>query len=164
VAGDPRLLLLPVLDHVARLAPIADPNLRPVPADRLDALQERRPESRAPTVEEILGLSQDVSARIKDDPIAGRELLRHMLLDGKVTLTPNEDGSYTAGSMLLWARVAWRTRKPRGGSGPSGASGDPDEVVGIDGCAGPQHDFPDHQNQGVAEVWVPFEESIAIGW
>jgi hypothetical protein len=103
---------------------------------RLDALQERRPDSRAPTVEEILGLSQDVKARIKDDPIAGRELLRYMLLDGKVTLTPNEDGSYTAASMLIWARVAWKTRKPRGGSGPSGASGDSHEVVGNDGCAG----------------------------
>src|SRR5713101_2497201 len=32
------------------------------------------------------------------------------------------------------------------------------------GCAGPQLDFPTQQFQGVAEVWVPFEESIAIGW
>jgi hypothetical protein len=25
-------------------------------------------------------------------------------------------------------------------------------------------DFRAQQDQGVAEVWVPFEESIAIGW
>jgi hypothetical protein len=31
-------------------------------------------------------------------------------------------------------------------------------------CAGPQLDFPDQQFQGVAEVWVPFEEAIVIGW
>jgi hypothetical protein len=35
---------------------------------------------------------------------------------------------------------------------------------GKSGCAGPQLDFPDHKIQGVAEVWVPFEEAIAIGW
>jgi hypothetical protein len=103
---------------------------------KLAALQEQRPDGRAPTVEEIVGLSQDVKARLKDDPIAGRELLRYMLLDGKVTLTPDEDGSYLAASMLIWERVAWKTRKPRGGSGPSGASGASHEVVGNVSCAG----------------------------
>ena len=29
---------------------------------------------------------------------------------------------------------------------------------------GPQLDFPAQQFQGVAEVWVPFEEAIVIGW
>jgi hypothetical protein len=32
------------------------------------------------------------------------------------------------------------------------------------GCAGLQPDFPVQQIQGVADVWVPFEGSIAIGW
>lgn len=32
------------------------------------------------------------------------------------------------------------------------------------GCAGSQLDFPNQQIQGVADAWVPFEESIAIGW
>jgi hypothetical protein len=32
------------------------------------------------------------------------------------------------------------------------------------GCEGPQLDFPVQQIQGVAEVWVPFEGSIAVGW
>jgi hypothetical protein len=31
-------------------------------------------------------------------------------------------------------------------------------------CAGPQLDFPVQQVQGVADAWVPFDESIAIGW
>jgi hypothetical protein len=31
-------------------------------------------------------------------------------------------------------------------------------------CAGSQLDFPAQHIQGVAEVWVPFEESIAVGW
>jgi hypothetical protein len=103
---------------------------------KLDALQEQRPDTRVPTVEEILGLSQDVRARLTDDPIAGRELLRYMLLNGKVTMVPNGDGSYQAESMLIWERIAWKTRKPRGGSGPSGASGASHDVVGNDGCAG----------------------------
>ncbi len=99
---------------------------------KVAALREERPEHRPPTVDEIVSLAQDVRARFKEDPLAARELLRHLLLDGKVTLTPNEDGSYTAASMLIWERLAWKTRKPRGGSGPAGAS----EVVGNDGCAG----------------------------
>jgi hypothetical protein len=32
------------------------------------------------------------------------------------------------------------------------------------GCAGLQLDFPAQQFQGVAEVWVPFEAAIVIGW
>jgi hypothetical protein len=31
-------------------------------------------------------------------------------------------------------------------------------------CAGAQLDFPAQQFQGAAEVWVPFEEAIVIGW
>jgi hypothetical protein len=32
------------------------------------------------------------------------------------------------------------------------------------GCGGPQLDFPVQQIHGVAEVWVPFDEVIAVGW
>jgi hypothetical protein len=31
-------------------------------------------------------------------------------------------------------------------------------------CAGPQLDFPAQRIRGVAEVWVPFEAAIAVGW
>jgi len=40
----------------------------------------------------------------------------------------------------------------------------PDSLVLSFSCAGSQLDFPAQQIQGVAEVWVPFKESIAIGW
>ena len=127
---------------------------------KLAALQEHRPETRAPTVEELVNLAQDVHARLKEDPIAGREMLRNLLGDGMMKMTPNDDGSYEVESSLIWERLTWKTRKPRGGSRPSGAP----EVVGNDGCAGSQLDFPARQIQGVAEVWVPFDEVIAEGW
>jgi hypothetical protein len=31
-------------------------------------------------------------------------------------------------------------------------------------CAGLQLDFPVQQNPVVADVWVPFEGSLAAGW
>jgi hypothetical protein len=99
---------------------------------RLAALQEDRPETRPPTVEELVNLAQDVHARLKEDPIAGREMLRNLLGEGMMKLTPNGDGTYEVESSLIWDRLAWKTRKPRGGSGPAGAP----EVVGNDGCAG----------------------------
>jgi hypothetical protein len=40
----------------------------------------------------------------------------------------------------------------------------PEVSFGAFGCAGAQLDFPAQQFQGVAEVWVPFEEAIVIGW
>lgn len=38
------------------------------------------------------------------------------------------------------------------------------DVERAGGCKGLQLDFPAQQIHGVAEVWVPFEASIAIGW
>jgi hypothetical protein len=40
----------------------------------------------------------------------------------------------------------------------------PPEFRGFFSCAGLQLDFPAQQYQGVAEVWVPFDEVIAVGW
>ena len=31
-------------------------------------------------------------------------------------------------------------------------------------CAGSQPDFPAQQDRGVTDVWVPFEETVAVGW
>ena len=31
-------------------------------------------------------------------------------------------------------------------------------------CAGPQLDFPDPRIAEVSECWVPFDETIAVGW
>lgn len=102
---------------------------------KLAALQEHQPETRPPTVEELVNLAQDVHARLKEDPIAGREMLRNLLGEGMMKLTPNGDGTYDVESSLIWDRLAWKTRKPRRGSGPAGAP----EVVGNDGCAGLYH-------------------------
>lgn len=102
---------------------------------KLDTLaRETTSEPRAPTVEEIVELVRDVEARLKDDPTTAREALRQMLIDGRITMSPNPDGSYNAESMLVFGRIAWRTRKPRSAVA-AGASSD-SSVVGIDGCAG----------------------------
>ena len=79
----------------------------------------------------------DVEARIKDDPTTAREALRQVLIDGRITLTPQPDGSWQATSMLIVGRLTWKTRKPRSG-GPSGASSmiSTTEVVEIVSCAG----------------------------
>lgn len=90
-----------------------------------------------PTVAEIMTYVVDVEARIKDDPTTAREALRQVLINGKITLTPQADGSWQAMSMLIVGRLAWKTRKPRSG-GPSGASSmtSTTEVVEIGSCAG----------------------------
>ena len=97
--------------------------------------------------------------QVKDDPTSAREALRRALQDGKLVMHPQPDGSYVADSMILPLRLGPRTRKPRPGS-PSGAV----EVVGSDGCAGAQLDFPHREFPEVSPCWVPFEGSIAIGW
>jgi hypothetical protein len=85
----------------------------------------------------LVNLAQNVYAHLKEDPIAGREMLRNLLGEGMMKLTPNGDGSYEVESSLIWDRLSWKTRKPRRGSGPAGAP----EVVGNDGCAGPLADL-----------------------
>ena len=77
----------------------------------------------------------DVEARLKEDPMTAREALRRVLLNGKIVMHPQPDGSWQAESALIYGRLAGsRKRKPRNG-GPSGASGS--HIVKIDGCAGP---------------------------
>lgn len=125
------------------------------------AARNARVEPRTPTPAMISSL--DVEARFKDDPTGAREALRQLVAEGAIHMDPQPDGSYRARSFLLPEKLAKKSRKPRGGE-PSGASGVSHEVVGNGSCAGSQLDFPDQRIQGVAEVWVPFEESIAIGW
>jgi hypothetical protein len=90
-----------------------------------------------PTVDEIMSYVVDVEARIKDDPTTAREALRQVLIDGKITLTPQPDGSWEAASMLIVGRLTWKTRNP-GAADPSGASSRTatTEVVEIGSCAG----------------------------
>jgi DNA invertase Pin-like site-specific DNA recombinase len=99
---------------------------------KLDALKTRTVEPRLPTEEEILAYVVDVEARIQDDPTSAREALRRLLLDGKLIMHPQPDGSWRGESAVFPLRLAGRTTKPRSG-GPNGASG---QEVEIGGCAG----------------------------
>ncbi len=85
------------------------------------------------------------------DPVAGREALRHLLGGQPIVLTPHQDGHYVAETRIfpLLPLVSESSGNPRG--------------TGI-GCAGPQLDFPAQQFRELAEVWVPFEKAIVIGW
>lgn len=85
---------------------------------------------RLPTIEEFTKLALDVEARIKSDPTAAREALRRMLADGRLDMEPLPDGTYRAHGVILDVTLPPGSRKPRRGSGPSGASS------GNDGCAG----------------------------
>jgi hypothetical protein len=92
-----------------------------------------------PAVDEIIAQVVDVEARIKGDPTTARDTLRQVLIDGKITLTPQPDGSWQAASMLIMGRLTWKTRKPRTVlARPSGASSmtSTTEVVEIGSCAG----------------------------
>jgi len=107
---------------------------------KLDALKTSTVEPRLPTEDEILAYVVDVETRIKDDPTTAREALRRLLLDGKLVMHPQPDGSWRGESLILPLRLAGgRTRKPRNG-GPSGASEtsttSSGEEVEIGSCAG----------------------------
>jgi hypothetical protein len=81
--------------------------------------------------------------------------LRRLFAGGAVTLTPRGRRVRPRADLLLEAVLREKTSTPaqeRGGRCP--------RVV----ARGPQLDFPVQQIQGVADVWVPFSESIAVGW
>ncbi len=97
---------------------------------RLEAL-DQAPEERVPTVDEILPLVLDVEARVADDPVGARELLRELLLDGKVAMHPQEDGTYRGSSVVFPMNLRWKTRKPR-----SASAAEAFDLVEGGGCAG----------------------------
>ncbi len=99
---------------------------------KLDALAATAAESRLPTEEEILACVLDVEARLRSDPTTAREQLRRVLLNGKLTMTALDAGTWQAASMLLVGRLASKRRKPQSGE-PAGASGtaSTEEVVEI---------------------------------
>jgi hypothetical protein len=86
---------------------------------------------RLPTVDEILALVLDVEARIKEDPVGAREILRQLLLDGRIEMHPQPEGSYVGRSVVFPMNLKWKTRKPRSAA-PTGAS----YVVEDGSCAG----------------------------
>jgi hypothetical protein len=97
---------------------------------RLESL-DHAPEERVPTVDEILPLVLDVEARVGDDPVGARELLRELLLDGKIAMHPQEDGTYRGSSVVFPMHLRWKTRKPRSASAARAF-----DVVEDGGCAG----------------------------
>ena len=103
---------------------------------KLAALASSSDEPRLPTEEEILGYVLDVEARLLSDPTGAREQLRRILIDGKLTMTPLDGGTWQARSMLLVAKLAPKAPKPRRDE-PARASGTATTgVVEIGSCAG----------------------------
>jgi hypothetical protein len=68
-----------------------------------------------------------------------------------IVMTPEVDGPNRRYRATGAFNLAHFLAPPSNGSGKSS-------------CAGPQLDFPVQQVQGFADAWVPFDESIAIGW
>ena len=102
---------------------------------KLDALKTSMVEPRLPTEDEVLAYVVDVEARIKDDPTTAREALRRLLLDGRLVMHPQPDGSWKGESAVFPLRLAGKTPKPRSAS-PTGASGIATDKVEIGRCAG----------------------------
>ena len=102
---------------------------------KLDTLGASSVEPKLPTVEEIAAYVLDIESRLRDEPTTAREALRNVLLDGKITMTPEADGSWSAVSALIVGRLAPGTRKPRNLAG-SGALRTSTEKVEIGRCAG----------------------------
>ena len=106
-----------------------------------------------------MGIVFELEKRLSADTTQAREELRRIFRDGKITLLPQPGGFYVARSEIL--PLVLLTLPP-----PADSSG---EEVGegrypASSCAGAQLGFPAQQFQGIAEVWVPFEEAIVVGW
>ena len=54
-----------------------------------------------PSPDELLDLVFDISRRLTADTTRGREDLRHIFRDGRITLVPQPGGFYIAGSGVL---------------------------------------------------------------
>jgi DNA invertase Pin-like site-specific DNA recombinase len=127
---------------------------------------------RLPSLEETAQRGLMFERMLAENPVAGREEMRKLFENGKVLCRPQPEGFYIAeGTLfplaLFSMRLTVQTPKP-GDSGESpglqGMSRGQEPSCSIVGCAGLQLDFPVEQLQGVGDVWMPFEESIAIGW
>ena len=101
----------------------------------------------SPTV--IASYLQNLFTLLETDPARGRELLARYV--GSITMTPEGEGPA-------------RRYRATGAFNLSLLLGASSSAANKSSCAGPQLDFPAQQDQGVAQVWVPFEESIAVGW
>jgi DNA invertase Pin-like site-specific DNA recombinase len=149
---------------------IADGGRSPGLADKLRGLENEAESERAraaalakqsvaaiplPAPEDLMEMVFDLEKRLLGDPTRGREELRCIFRDGRITLVPEPGGFYVARSEILPLVLLTQT--------PS-AVGDRGGRYTALCCAGAQLEFSDQQDHGVAEVWVPFEEEVAVGW
>lgn len=58
-----------------------------------------------PSPEELERLAHDLESRIAQDPLAGRAILRRLLVDGRIVLEPQADGVYLARCAALPAML-----------------------------------------------------------
>jgi hypothetical protein len=104
--------------------------------EKLTSLRHASAEPRIPTVAEIMAYVLDVEVRFKEDPTAAREALRQLLVNGKLVMEPQPDGSYVARSVILPMQVSWKTRKPRNLAGSGASVASTIEIVEGGSCAG----------------------------
>jgi hypothetical protein len=68
-----------------------------IDGDAIDALRvAKKSPVRLPSPEDLLTRARDLERVIAAEPMRGRETLRGVLHDGKVTMFPQDDGSYVA--------------------------------------------------------------------
>ncbi|MDP9149243.1 MAG: hypothetical protein M3O36_04775 [Myxococcota bacterium] len=82
----------------------------------LSRTREASSDTHLPTAEQIIKGALDIEARLRSDPVAARRALGAVLLDGRITMEPQPDGSYRAGpsSRPFGSRV----RESLGAGGP----------------------------------------------
>lgn len=86
-----------------------------------------------PTAAELIALASDISARLKQDPAVGRQMLYQLFGEQPLIVSPEENGAFSVrGSVMPWTLImpkrAPKTRKPQHVLG-AGVS------WGLDGCA-----------------------------
>jgi len=86
---------------------------------QLDAFKTKSAMPRLPSPDEIAKLATGVEARIKQDPVVAREMLRRMLKGGALRMVPRPDGSYRAESVILPLDLPAKAKRP-GVTGPLG--------------------------------------------
>lgn len=94
-------------------------------------LARSRAPVRLPTPDDVVACALDLERLLASDAAVAREALRQLFRDGRVTLTPQEDGSYLARGEFLPLVALSATQRANAPDRKSGAS-----QLSTDGCAG----------------------------
>ena len=163
------------LDKLERQIPhlidfIADGGRSPGLAEKLRGLENEAESERArtaalakqsvaaiplPAPDDLMELVFDLEKRLLADATRGREELRRIFRDGRITLVPEPGGFYVARSEIL--PLVLLTQAPS-------AVGDRGGRYTALCCAGAICRFPDPGNDEENALWVSFEEDVAVGW